>query len=201
MTSTTNQNNSGSAARGGASRGSGSAGAVGQQFVSAVVHLAGGIDIETGHLAHYSTSHIQARIAGVLIYFLDPAAVTAFAAAVARTAEDAPTVFGHTHPVRLPAELSTTAQEVSLILRLQGDQVTERPSGSTAAVSGFGHGVIGCRVGGLLLQLHDAEALARLAHVARTVTRLAEALWPVDLDELEATDAHAAAWDRAHARR
>ena len=194
MTSTTNQNNSGSAARGGASRGSGSAGAVGQQFVSAVVHLAGGIDIETGHLAHYSTSHIQARIAGVLIYFLDPAAV-------ARTAEDAPTVFGHTHPVRLPAQLSTTAQEVSLILRLQGDQVTERPSGSTAAVSGFGHGVIGCRVGGLLLQLHDAEALARLAHVARTVTRLAEALWPVDLDELEATDAHAAAWDRAHARR
>ena len=151
---------------------------IGQEFVSATVHLAGAVAVETGHLAHYTAQHIQARIGGVLIYFLDLAAVDAFANAVADTAADAPQMLGHPEPVALPAHLRHDGQEISLIVRLFGPQHTPKPHGETAKVSGDGAAYISCRVGGLLLVIRDAEAMRRLSHVADTVARLAAALWP-----------------------
>lgn len=151
----------------------------GQQFVSATVHLAGAVEIETGHVAHFTAHHIQARIGGVLIYFLDLPAVDAFTAAVAATAEIAPQMFDHPNAVNLPAHLRHTGQDVSLIIRLSGPQDTEKPQGRTTASSLDGVAHVGCKVGGLRLVIRDAEAMYRLTHIAETVDRLATALWPV----------------------
>ncbi|GAB4083290.1 hypothetical protein G3R41_21460 [Modestobacter muralis] len=151
---------------------------VGQEFVSATVHLAGAVEIETGHVAHYSAEHIQARIGGVLIYFLDFAAVAAFAEAVADTAETARATFDHAHAAALPPQLRHHGQDVSLIVRLRGRQAGEKAQGKTAAASYDGVPFVGCRIGGIRLVVRDAEAMRLLAHVADTVARIAGALWP-----------------------
>lgn len=153
-------------------------GSYGQQFVSATVHLAGAIEIETGHVAHFTAQHIQARIGGVLIYFLDLPAAEAFAAAVAATGRTARRAFVHSQAVGLPAPLRHTGQDISLIVRLAGPQATAEPQAETAAGSLDGVAHVSCKVGGLRLLVRDAEAMARLAHVADTVARLAVALWP-----------------------
>jgi hypothetical protein len=150
----------------------------GQEFVSASVHLAGAVEIETGHLARYSAVHIPARIGGVLLYFLDLAAVEAFAEAVAATEQRAARTFAHPHATGLPAALVYPGQDVSLIVRMSGPQATEEPQAMTAAASGDGVARIGCRIGGLRLVVCDAEAMHRLAHVAQSAARLAAALWP-----------------------
>jgi hypothetical protein len=149
-----------------------------QEFVSATVHLAGSVDVETGHAAHYSAEHVQARIGPVLLYFLDLAAVGDFAACVEATVAAAGRVFDHAGSVPLPAALRHPGQEASLVVRLRGGQRTEGPHGVAAAAS-LGRGAfISCKVGGLRLVCHDAEALRRLVHVARTAQRVAHALWP-----------------------
>ena len=166
---------------------------VGQEFVSATVHLAGAVEVETGHAAHYSAHHVQARIGGVLIYFLDPAAAQHFAAAVDESARIAPQVFDHPHATGLPDTLAHPGQEVSLIVRLRGRQATEKPRGITTAASLDGYPLVGCRIGGLLLIVRDSEAMRRLAHVAATVERVATALWPdtdTDTDTDTDSDTH-----------
>jgi hypothetical protein len=181
---------------------SSAAGHSGQQFVAATVHLGGSVQIETGHRAHYTAEHVQARIGGVLVYFLDLAAVDAFAAAVAATARYGRAAFAHPHATRLPPDLVTAAQEVSLVVRLKGDQATARPRGAVATAATGMRGRVECTVGGLRLVLHDAEALSRLVHVTDTVARVAAALWPAaSLDEVEARDPHAERWERENAPR
>ena len=172
----------------------------GQQFVAATVHLAGAVEVETGHRAHYSVEHVQARIGGVLVYFLDAAAVDAFARAVVAAAEYGPAAFAHPNATPLPRALVTSAQEVSLVVRLQGEQTTEPPQAVTAAGSLAHRGHVTCTVGGVRLVLHDAEALHRLAHVTDTVARLAAALWPTPTpDKVETRDRHAERWEAQHA--
>ena len=149
-----------------------------QEFVSATVHLAGGVGVETGHAAHYTAEHVQARIGPVLLYFLDLACVDNFSAAVEATVAAAGRVFDHPGPVPLPAALRHPGQEVSLVVRLRGAQRTEGPHGVAAAASLDRGAFISCKIGGLRLVCHDAEALRRLAHVARTAQRVAHALWP-----------------------
>ena len=149
-----------------------------QEFVSATVHLAGSVDAETGHAAHYSAEHVHARIGPVLLYFLDLTAVGDFAACVEATLAAAGRVFGHSGPVPLPAALRHPGQDASLVVRLRGAQRTEGPHGVAAAASLDRGAFISCKVGGLRLVCHDAEALRRLAHVARTAQRVAHALWP-----------------------
>ena len=166
-----------------------SAQTTGQEFVSATVHLAGAVEVETGHVAHYSAEHIQARIGGVLIYFLDLAAVTAFSAAVADTERVAVGAFEHPEATGLPQHLHHTGQSVSLVVRLRGTQDTEPAKGQTAFASHDGHPFVGCKVGGLRLVIRDAEAMHRLSHVTATVARLAAALWPVsETTDDDATD-------------
>lgn len=174
----------------------------GQQFVSATVHLAGAVEVETGHQARYTAQHVQARIGGVLLYFLDRAAVADFARAVAATAEYASAAFGHPHAVQLPEALHTRTQDVSLVVRLQGAQTSEPPRGVTAGGSVGGHGHISCTVGGLRLVLHDAEALHRLVRLAHTVERVAVALWPdVEVERAETHDGRAEQRDQELAHR
>jgi hypothetical protein len=114
-------------------------GTSGQQFVSVAVHLAGPVEVETGHRAQYSAEHIQARIGGVLVYFLDQAAVTTFATTVGQAAQIGGTVFGQRETPRLPEELVTNRQEISLVVRLQGDQGSDRRARSpTTTPAGAG---------------------------------------------------------------
>ena len=177
-----------------------SARTVGQEFVSATAHLAGAVEIETGHAAHYSAEHIQARIGSVLIYFLDHAAAQSFAAAAAATEERAGQVFTHPHATGLPTQLRHPGQDVSLIVRLRGPQDTKEPVAMTTAASLDGQPLVGCRVGGLLLVIRDAEAMHRLAHLAATVARVAAALWPATetTDEDTAQDARLTSRQVAH---
>jgi hypothetical protein len=175
-------------------------GTSGQQFVSVAVHLAGPVEVETGHRAQYSAEHIQARIGGVLVYFLDQAAVTTFATTVGQAAQIGGTVFGQRETPRLPEELVTNRQEISLVVRLQGDQGSDKPQGAVANDNTGGRGHVRVAVGGMRIFLHDAEALRRLVHVTDTVSRLAVALWPaLTLDEIEARDTHAQRWEQQHA--
>jgi len=172
----------------------------GQQFVAATVHLAGAVEVETGHRAHYSVEHVQARIGGVLIYFLDAVAVDDFARAVASTVHYGGLAFAHPHATRLPDRIDTGTQEVSLVVRLQGHQSGEKPRGVVASTDTGGRGQVSCLIGALCLVLHDAEALHRLAHVTDTVARLAAALWPTPTpDQVETRDAHAERWEARHA--
>ena len=171
----------------------------GQQFVAATVHLAGAVEVETGHRAHYSVEHVQARIGGVLIYFLDAAAVDAFTRAVAATTQYGGLAFAHPHATRLPDRVDTGTQEVSLVVRLRGHQAGERPRGVVASTDTGGRGQVSCLIGALCLVLHDAEALHRLSYVTDTVARVAAALWPaLTPDEIEARDAHAERWEAQH---
>ncbi|GAB4082778.1 hypothetical protein GCU67_20350 [Modestobacter muralis] len=171
-------------------------GTSGQQFVRATVHLAGAVTVETGHMAQYSAEHIQARIGGVLIYFLDLAAVDAFAASVSQAAEFGRTAFRQRSTYCLPDELIANTQEVCLVVRLQGHQEPAERNGAVAndSTGGRGHVIVG--VGALRLFLHDPQALQRLVHVTDTVARLAAALWPaLTLDEIESRDTYAERWE------
>ena len=135
---------------------------------------------------HYSAEHIQARIGGVLIYFLDHLAVQAFTAAAAAAGDRAGQVFTHTHATGLPAQLRHPGQDLSLIVRLRGPQDPSEPLAMTTAASLDGQALVGCRVGGLLLLIRDAEAMHRLTHLAATVARVAAALWPLTDTSAEA---------------
>lgn len=176
----------------------------GHQFVKATVHLAGAVPIETGHRAQYSAEHIQARIGGVLIYFLDLAAVDAFAASVKEAEQFGRAAFGGRQTFRLPGDFLTNTQEVSLVVRLQGHQEAASRKGTIANDHTDGHGNVIVGFGGVRLFLHDPEALHRLIHVTNTVARLAAALWPaLTMDEIESRDTYAERWEeqqRQHQR-
>lgn len=149
----------------------------GQEFVSATVHLAGAVGVETGHAAHYSAEHVQARIGPALLYFLDATCVDDFTAAVEAAVAAAPRVFDHPHPATLPGPLQRRDQQTSVVVRLRGPQRATSPHGVAATGSLDRRAFLTCQVGGLRLVCHDAEALHRLAHVARTAQRVAHALW------------------------
>ena len=176
----------------------------GHQFVRATIHLAGPVEVETAHRAQYAAEHIQARIGGVLIYFLDLAAVDAFAASVKEAEQFGRTAFGQRQTFRLPEELVTNTQEVSVVVRLQGNQEAADRKGTVANDHTDGRGNVVVGFGGMRLLIHDPEALHRLVHVTGTVARLAAALWPaLTMDEIESRDTYAERWEerqRQHQR-
>lgn len=152
----------------------------GQEFVRATVHLAGEVDIETGHSSRYSVEHVQTRLGSALIYLLDFDA-TADLVRVARVgAERARGLFDDDQIACLPVGVLHDGQESSVVMRMRGRQTTVTAQAITAAANRYRRPYLTCQVGGLVLVLHDAEAVARLVEVTETSYRVASALWPVE---------------------
>lgn len=177
----------------------------GQEFVRATVHLAGPVEIETGHAAHYAAAHVQARIGPALLYFLDYVAARDFAAAVADAAAKAAVArLFSPEGAALPPGLGGSDQESSVIVRLRGRQQVVAPQAVAGAVSPHRQPFLTCQLGGLVLVLHSAEALARLVTVAYTAHRVAAALWPQaarrvhDVGPDDGRDIHAEHWEQTH---
>ena len=122
-------------------------------------------------------------------------------ASVANAADYGRQAFGQRSTYRLPEELITNTQEVSLVVRLQGHQEAADRKGAIANDQTDGRGNVVVGFGGLRLLIHDPEALHRLEHVTHTVARLAAALWPaLTLDEIEARDTYAERWEQQQQR-
>jgi hypothetical protein len=169
-----------------------------QEFVRATVHLAGDVGVETGHVARFTVEHVQARIGSALLYLLDYTAAADFArAALAAAALAAAQSGGGQSGVGqlapgqrggglfaaagvggLPAEVWHGGQDSSVIVRMRGTQPVAFPQAVAASGSRHGRAYLSCQVGGLVLVLHDTEAVQRLVLVADTVHRVAAALWP-----------------------
>lgn len=178
----------------------------GQEFVRATVHLAGAVEIETGHAAHYSAAHVQARIGSALLYLLDYLAARDFAAAVAAVVARGEGLFS-AGAEGLPPRVRHPGQEASVIVRLRGRQQIAPPFAVAASASAGRRAHVVCQLGGLVLVAHTGEALERLGRVADTVHRVAAVLWPQEARRVRDTgpdggrDAYAEAWNRAHGLR
>ncbi|SHN88913.1 hypothetical protein SAMN05660350_04904 [Geodermatophilus obscurus] len=178
-----------------------------QEFVRATVHLAGEVEIETGHVTRFTVEHVQARIGSALLYLLDFTAAADFARAALAAAERAGGLFTAGGAGSLPVELVQAGQDSSVIVRMCGAQPVAYPQAVAGSVSRHGRAYLTCQVGGLVLVLHDAEATGRLVAVAETVHRVAAALWPVAAQTLAergpdgGRDRHAEAWERGQAGR
>lgn len=174
-----------------------------QEFVRATVHLAGEVEYETGHSTRYSAEHVQTRIGSALVYLLDFGAAADFARAARLGAERAQGLFPAEHTASLPVEMLHTGQESSVIVRMRGAQTSATAQAITAAANRHRRPYLTCQIGGLVLVLHDAEAVARLVEVAETSYRVAAALWPISsaLMPDSGKDEHAEQWERQQAQR
>lgn len=151
--------------------------AVGQQLVTATIHLAGPVETETGHVANAGGAHITARLGGLLLYFLDHDAVTGFVRAVSKVHNVAAGAFDkHTAPA-LPGDRDIVEQSIGLVVRLSGAQDVGQPAGSTAAASRDGGPFVALRLGGLTIVIRDRIALQALTLVAETTERASALLW------------------------
>ena len=151
--------------------------AVGQQLVTATVHLAGAVETETGHVANAGGAHITARLGGLLLYFLDRDAVAGFVRSVARVGELAAGAFDrHTAPA-LPGDRHIGEQSIGLVIRLSGAQDVGKPTAATAAASRDGGPFVALRLGGLRVVVRDRIALQALMVVAETTDRASALLW------------------------
>lgn len=157
--------------------------AVGQQLVMATVHLAGPVETETGHVANAGGAHITARLGGLLLYFLDPAAVAGFVRSVAGVRKLAAGAFDeHTAPA-LPGDRDIVEQSIGLVIRLRGVQDVGQPTAATAAASRDGGPYVALRLGGLTVVVRDRIALQALTLVAQTTERASVLLW-VDPEDI-----------------
>ena len=162
------------------------AAAGGQQFVAATVHLAGAVEFETAHASWTGIGHVMARIGGVVVYFLDRAAIAGFAIAAGEAGALGAQTFGDQQARPLPALARVSdGQDASIVLRLQGAQDIGRPHGRTAHASQDGAAFVAMRVGGLTLVLRDQLALTALEQVAATAARAADVLWPDEDADLQ----------------
>lgn len=162
--------------------------AVGQQLVTATVHLAGAVETETGHVANAGGAHITARLGGLLLYFLDRDAVAGFVWAAARARKYAAGAFNeHTAPA-LPGQRDVVEQSIGLVVRLSGAQELGEPTAATAAASRDGGPFVALRVGGLTVVIRDRIALQAISLVTESTERAALALWPSTDDELADAD-------------
>ncbi|SCX60514.1 hypothetical protein SAMN03159343_4110 [Klenkia marina] len=162
------------------------AAAGGQQFVSATVHLAGAVEFETAHASWTGIGHVMARMGGVLLYFLDRAAIAGFAIAAGEAGALGAQTFGDQQVRPLPALARVgDGQDASIVLRLHGAQDIGRPHAATTTSSQDGGAFVAVRVGGLTLVLRDQLALAALEQVAATAARAADVLWPDEDADLQ----------------
>jgi hypothetical protein len=150
-----------------------------QEFIRATVHLAGEVDYETGHSTRVTAEHVQTRIGSALVYLLDFIAAGDFARAARLGAERAQGLFPAGHTASLPEALLHSGQESSVIVRMRGAQTSATAQAISAAANRHRRPYLTCQIGGLVLVLHDAEAVARLVEVAETSYRVAAALWPI----------------------
>lgn len=140
---------------------------------------------------------MQTRIGSALVYLLDFGAVADFARAARLGAQRAQGLFPAEHTASLPVEMLHTGQESSVIVRMRGAQTSATAQAITAAANRHRRPYLTCQIGGLVLVLHDAEAVARLVEVAETSYRVAAALWPSSaLMPGSGKDEHAEQWER-----
>ena len=174
-----------------------------QEFIRATVHLAGEVEYETGHSSRYSTEHVQARIGSALVYLLDFVAASDFVRAARLGAERARGLFPAEHTASLPVELLHTGQDSSVVVRMRGAQTSATAQAISAAANRHRRPYLTCQIGGLVLVLHDAEAVSRLVEVAETSYRVAAALWPISsaLMPDSGKDEYAERWEQQQARR
>ena len=174
-----------------------------QEFIRATIHLAGEVEYETGHSSRYSTEHVQARIGSALVYLLDFVAASDFVRAARLGAERARGLFPTEHTASLPVELLHTGQDSSVVVRMRGPQTSATAQAISAAANRHRRPYLTCQLGGLVLVLHDAEAVGRLVEVAETSYRLAAALWPISsaLMPDSGRDEYAERWEQQRARR
>ena len=151
-----------------------------QEFIRATVHLVGEVDFETGHSSRYSVEHVQTRIGSALVYLRDFAAAADLARVARIGAERARGLWLDDQISVLPGGVLHAGQDSSVVVRMRGPQTTVTAQAITAAANRNRRPYLTCQVGGLVLVLHDAEAVARLVEVAETAYRVAGALGPVE---------------------
>ena len=174
-----------------------------QEFIRATVHLAGKVEIETGHATRYSAEHVQTRIGSALVYLLDYVAAANFGRAAQLAAQRGDGLFAPGYAATLPGELLHSGQDSSVIVRMRGAQTSAAAQAISASASRHRRPYLACQVGGLVLVLHDGEAVARLVQVAETAHRVARALWPIStaLTAKTERDLFAEQWGRARTHR
>jgi hypothetical protein len=158
--------------------------AVGQQLVTATVHLAGAVETETGHVANAGGAHITARLGGLLLYFLDRDAVAGFVRSVAAVRKLAAGAFDERTAPALPGDRDVVEQSIGLVIRLRGVQDVGRPTAATAAASRDGGPFVALRLGGLRVVVRDRIALQAVTLVAETADRASALLW-VDSEDAD----------------